>query len=375
MDRPAQKILVAGPSITQKEVDYVAEAVKTSWYRNAYKYVNEFERKFADYIGVKYAIATSSCTGALHLSLLALGLKEGDEVILPDITWAATAFPIMYLNAKPIFVDVDPYTWCIDPDKIEQKINRKTKAIIPVHLYGHPAEMGKILKLAKKYRLHTVEDSAESIGALYKGKKTGSIGDSACFSFHGTKTLTTGEGGMLVTNSPKFYNRAKFFNDQAKSPSKAFWNLDIGYKYKMSDIQAALGIVQLSRINDLLNKKRKIFNWYKKRLDHIAGITLNPQQEGCESTYWMVTIIIDRKYKIDKLKLMRKLLEHSIDSRPFFYPLSSMRPFKTNAHNRVAYSLSKFGINLPCSLTMIEDEVDYVCKCLIKILDVPNNNP
>lgn len=368
MKRPAQKILVAGPSITKKEVDYVAEAVKNSWYRNAYKCVNEFERKFADYIGVKYAIATSSCTGAIHIALLALGITKGDEVILPDITWAATAFPIMYLNAKPVFVDIDPYTWCIDPDKIENHITARTRAIIPVHLYGHPAEMNKILELAKKYNLGVVEDAAESIGALYHGKRTGSFGDFACFSFHGTKTLTTGEGGMLVTNNIKFYNKAKFLNDQAKSPTKAFWNLAVGYKYKMSDVQAALGIAQLSRINELISKKQMIFDWYKKRLSGVFGITLNTQRAGCENSYWMVTIILDKKLKIDKLQLVKRLLEYNIDSRPFFYPLSLLPPFKTKVNNPVSYNLSRYGVNLPCSLNITESEVDYICKSLMGIL-------
>src|SRR3989338_9558843 len=272
MSRQNKIIPIAGPSITQKEVDYVSKAVRYSWYENAYKYVSEFERKFADYIGVKYALATPSCTGALHLALLALGIKEGDEVILPDITWAATVFPVSYVKANPIFVDIDPNSWCIDPDGIEMKITKKTKAIIPVHLYGHPADMKKILSLAKKYRLKVIEDAAESVGASYFGKMTGSMGDVGCFSFRGTKTLTTGEGGMLVTNDRKIFERAKFLSDQAKSPKKAFWNLEVGYKNKMSDIQAALGIVQLGRIDELIIKKRKIFNLYKQNLGDIAGI-------------------------------------------------------------------------------------------------------
>lgn len=370
MIHPNNKIPIAGPSITQKEVEYVAKAVKDGWYENAYKYVGEFERKFADFIGVKYALATPSCTGALHLALLALNIKEGDEVILPDITWAASVFPVSFVKAKPIFVDIEPESWCIDPDKIEGKITNKTKVIIPVHLYGHPADMKKILSLAKKYGLKVVEDAAESIGASYFGKMTGSMGDVGCFSFHGSKTLTTGEGGMLVTNNKKIYERAKFLSDQAKSPKKAFWNLEIGYKNKMSDIQAALGIVQLSRIDELITKKKEIFNWYQRGLGNIPGITLNCEKSGCKNSYWMVTIMVDKKYKMTKLQLIENLLRYNIVSRPFFYPVSSLPPYKTKVDNPVACTVSKYGVNLPCYLNITEDEVNYICKSLREILKI-----
>lgn len=361
-------IPIAGPSITSREVDMVTDAVLNGWYQNAYKYVSKFEQKFSQYIGVKYALATPSCTAAIHLALLALGIKEGMEVIIPDITWAATVFPVSYVRAKPVFVDVDPYTWCIDTEKIEEKITSKTKVIIPVHLYGHPAEMKKILSLAKKYNLRVVEDAAESVGASYFGKMTGSMGDIGCFSFHGTKTLTTGEGGMLVTNNRRIYETAKFLSDQAKSPQKTFWNLAVGFKNKMSDIQAALGLAQLSRIDELVEKKHKIFQWYKQRLEHIDGITLNSQSKGCINSYWMVTVIIDRIYRMDKLQLIKKLFENNINSRPFFYPVSSLPPYKSKVDNPVAYSLSKYGVNLPCSLNIKEEHVEYICLAFIKIL-------
>lgn len=370
MLHPNKIIPIAGPSITLKEVDYVSKAVRYGWYENAYKYVSEFERKFADYIGVKYALATPSCTGALHLALLAMNIKNGDEVIIPDITWAATVFPVSYVKANPVFADIDPDSWCLDPDKIEMKITKKTKAIIPVHLYGHPADMKKILSLAKKFGLKVIEDAAESVGASYFGKKTGSMGDAGCFSFHGTKTLTTGEGGMLVTNNKKIFDRAKFLSDQAKSPKKAFWNLEVGYKNKMSDIQAALGIVQLSRLDELIVKKRKIFNWYKKRLGNISGIILNCEKVDCRSSFWMVTMIVDKKYKMTKLQLMDKLLKYNVVSRPFFYPLSSLPPYRTKVNNPVAYAISEYAINLPCSLAITQEEVGYICRSLLSILSL-----
>lgn len=373
MKNKKSKIAIAGPSITQREVDYVAKAVKDGWYKNAYTYVGEFERKFAAYIGVKYALATPSCTGALHLALLALHIKEGDEVILPDSTWAASVFPVSYVRANPVFVDIDKDSWCIDPERIEAKITRRTKAIIPVHLYGHPADMKKILFIAKKYKLKVIEDAAESIGATYFGKRTGSMGDAGCFSFHGTKTLTTGEGGMLVTNSSKIYERARFLSDQAKSPKKGFWNLEVGYKNKMSDIQAALGTVQLSRMNELLRRKRKIFHWYEKRLGKCTGITVNCEKPGCRNSYWMVTVVLDKKYKMSKIQLMENLLKYNIVSRPFFYPVSSLPPYKTKVDNPIASALSEYAVNLPCSLEISQDEVDYICRSLLFILGNENH--
>jgi len=368
VSKPKKKILAAGPSITQKEIDYVAKAAKDGWDENFHKYTSEFERKFAKYIGVKYAIATSSCTGALHLAFLSLGIKKGDEVITPDATWIATIAPACYLGAKPVFVDIDHDSWCIDPDKIEKKITKNTKVIIPVHLYGHPAEMEKILNIAKKHKLYVIEDAGESIGATYRGKMTGSFGDFSCFSFHGSKTMVTGEGGMLLTNNHNLYKRANFLNNHGKDPKKTLWNLDVGYKYKMSDLQAALGIVQLSRIKEFILKKKKIFNWYKKRLGKIPGIKLNSEKPGCKNTYWLVTVILDKKFGIKKERLIKEFLKYNIEARPFFYPLSSLPPFKVRVNNPVSYGLSLYGINLPSGLNLTEKEVDFICQSLIKIL-------
>lgn len=364
-----KKISVAGPSITNLEVRNVIRAVKEAWYSGAYKFVKEFEQKFAAYIGVKYAIATSSCTGALHLSALALGLHAGDEVIVPDTTWIATVAPFIYMGVKPVFVDIDRNSWCIDAQKIEKHITRRTKAILPVHLYGHPAEMDTILLLAKKYHLYVIEDAAQSVGSTYKNRRTGSMGDVSCFSFHGTKTLTTAEGGILLTNSKKIYDKAQVFNNHGKSDIP-FWNTMVGYKYKMTDMQAALGLAQLERINQLVSMKRKIFSWYEQELKGFPGLTLNVEMPKCTNTYWMVTIILDKKYKLTKQNLMKKLSTYNIDSRPFFYPLSSMPPFKKiKVHNPVAYALSDYGINLPCNLRIKKNEVQYVCKIIKKILN------
>lgn len=371
--RPRKKrIPVSGPSITKKEVDYVAKAAKEGWYKNATKYVSEFEKKFADFIGVKYAIATDSCTGALQLSLIALGIDDDDEVIVPDITWISTAAAAVYVGAKPVFADMEPDSWCIDPADIEKKITKKTRAIIPVHLYGHPVDMNKIMEIAKKHKLFVIEDAAQSIGSTYYGKQTGSFGDTGCFSFFGAKLMVTGEGGILVTNNKALYEKAKFINSQGQDPKKRFWHLEIGFKTKMSGLQAALGTAQLSRIKDLVKKKRRIFSWYKQRLDNIEALILNVERDNCKNNFWMPTIILDKKFKIKKEQLMSKLLEYNIDTRPFFYPLSAMPPFKKyrRGKNPIAYALSDYAINLPSSMLITKEEVDFVCKALRAILRV-----
>lgn len=366
----SKPIFVSGPSITQKEIRYLARAAKDSWDVNFKKYVGLFENKFAKYIGRKYSLATSSCTGALHLSYLSIGLKKGDEVLVPNITWIACVEPLYYIGAKPVFVDIEPDTWCIDPVDIKKKITKKTKAILVVDLYGHLADMEPILRLAKDHHLKVVEDAAEAVGGEYRGKKAGSFGDVSCFSFHGSKILTTGEGGMLLTDNKKIINRARYFNDHCKDPKKAFWNLGIGYKYKMSDFQAAWGIAQLKRIKELIKKKSQIFSWYRKRLAKIPGLQLNIERPGTKNTYWMVTVVFDKKYHINKARLIKGFGKKNIEVRPFFYPLSSLPPINSKADTPVSFDISPRAINLPCALNITKKQVDYICDTLFKILRI-----
>jgi len=361
-------ISVTGPSITEKEVRYVAQAARDGWNENYQKYIKLFEEKFTGYIGRRYALATSSCTGALHLAYLSLGLRTGDEIIVPNITWIASIEPLYWMGIKPIFADINSETWCIDSKDIERKITSKTKAILVVDLYGGMPEMKSILKIAKKYNLKVIEDAAEAVGCEYYSKKAGSFGDVSCFSFHGSKTMVTGEGGMLLTNNKKIIEKARYYNDHCKDKKKAFWNLEIGYKYKMSNFQAACGLAQLERIEELISKKRKIFSWYKKRLADIPGIQLNIEPPYTKNTYWMVTAVFDKKYKINKEKLMEQFLKFNIQTRPFFYPLSSLPAIDCKANTPISFDISSRAINLPCGLNITKKEVDYVCKCLIKIL-------
>jgi len=368
MRKPLKMIPATGPSITKKEIDYISQAAKDGWNENYIKYVSLFEQKFAAYIGRKYALATSSCTGALHLSYLSLGIKKGDEVIVPDITWVATIEPLYYIGAKPIFADIDPETWCIDATKIERLITKKTKAIVVVDLYGHVAEMKKILAIAKKYKLKIIEDAAEAVGSEYYNKKAGSFGDISCFSFHGSKTMVTGEGGMLLTNSKELIKKARYYNDHCKDSNKIFWTLKVGYKYKMSNMQAACGLAQLERIEELIAKKRQIFSWYQERISKISGLQLNIEPSQTKNTYWMVTVVFDKKYKINKEQLVKKFAEYNIQVRPFFYPLSSLPFIKIKSDTPVAFDISTRALNLPCGQLIRKKDVDYICKVLIKIL-------
>lgn len=369
--KPKHIIPVTGPSITDKEIDYITQAARDGWNENYMKYVISFEKKFAEYVGMRYALATSSCTGALHLSYLSLGLKKGDEVIAPNITWIASVEPLYYIGAKPIFIDIEPDAWCIDPKKLEKKITKNTKAILVVDLYGHIPDMRPIKTIARKHNLKIIEDAAEAIGSEYYGKKAGSFGNVSVFSFHGSKTMVTGEGGMLLTNNKEVIDKARYFNDHCKDPKKLFWNLGIGYKYKMSNFQAACGIAQLERIDELIENKRKIFSWYEKRLSGISGLQLNKERPNTKNTYWMVSVIVGKEYNIKKEELVNKLSMYNIQARPFFYPLSSLPAINCEADTPVSFDISSRGINLPCGQNITEKQVDYICKTLIRLL---NNN-
>ncbi len=370
-----KNIPVAGPWITQKEIDYVTDAVSNAWYGDANMFHDRFERAFASYVGTKYAITLPSCTSAIHLSLLALNIGPGDEVIVPDATWIASAAPINYVGATPVFADVDPKTWCIDAKSFEQNITKKTKAIIPVDLYGNMPDMNELTAVAKKHGIVIIEDAAEAIGSLYKGKKAGSFGKTGVFSFHGSKTLTTGEGGMLVTDDEALYKRILFLRDHGRQPGdRLFWNTEVAYKYKMSSMQAALGLAQLERIEELLAKKIEIFNWYKEELANCSEFELNFQSPETRNTYWMVTVILKESSGLNKEDVITELKKRHVDCRPFFYPLSSLPAYShlTSAQqaqikNTVSKRLGNYGINLPSALNLTKEQVQYACAQLKEV--------
>jgi len=365
------RIYYTKPSITELEVKYSTDAATNGWGEKCYDYIYEFENRFKKHLAVKFAVATSSCTGALHLGLAAIGIKPGDEVILADINWIASAAPITYLGAKPVFVDILPDTWCIDPNKIEKAITSKTKAIIAVHLYGNLCEMDEIMEIGKRHNLYIIEDAAEAIGSIYRGKRAGSIGDFGTFSFHGTKTVTTGEGGMFVTNRAELYDKVLILNNHGRNPknSRQFWCETIGYKYKISNIQAAIGCAQMERIDELISRKKEIYFEYYKRLKLISGLKMNPEREGTVNGYWMPTVVFDRKLNLNREEFLLKFKEENIDGRVFFYPLSSLPMFEEKTSNKISYSIYWRGINLPSYHDMSKDEVVRVFKIIENYLN------
>lgn len=370
------RIPVAGPWITDKEVAYVAEATRHAWYEQAGAWHARFEQAFARYLGVQHAVALPSCTAGLHLALLALGLGPGDEVIVPDITWIASSAPVDYVGATPVFADIDARTWCLDAAAVEACLTPRTRALLPVDLYGNMPDMDALRALAERHGLALVEDAAEAIGSTYKGRLAGTFGRAGVFSFHGSKTLTTGEGGLLVTDDEALHARVQVLRDHGRRPGdRAFFNAEVAHKYKMSSLQAALGLAQLERLPELLARKDAIFGWYRERLCQVPGLTLNHAQASTRCTWWMVTVVLDPSYGIDKDTLQERLSAEGIDTRPFFRPLSSLpayaqRPEAEHARNRnrVAYALSPWGLNLPSALSLDEAQVERVCRALLAIL-------
>jgi len=362
---------VAEPELGEEELKNVIEAVRSGWISGMGRFVKEFEEAFARYIGVKYGIATSSGTTALHLALVALGVGPGDEVIVPDLTFAATINAVIYTGAKPVIVDIHPDYWCIDPDKLEKAITPRTKAIIPVHLYGHPCDMDPIMEIASKYNLYVIEDAAEAHGAEYKGRKVGSFGHASCFSFYGNKIITTGEGGMVLTNDGELAERIRILRDHGMHPKRKYWHEVIGFSYHMSNLQAAVGLAQLSKIERFIEKKRRIAKIYAEELSSINGITLHPEMPWGKCIYWLYSILIDpEKIRILRDDLAEKLEERGIETRRFFYPLHEMPIYQKYAIDAypVSSRISKQGLNLPSSVKLLEDEVKYIAQKLKEII-------
>lgn len=359
-------ILTAGPSITNKEVSYVTNAVKNGWNYNAYSFTTKFAKKFSDYTGAKYAIATSGGTWALHLAFLSIGLKKGDEVIVPDLCYFSPLDVLVAMGVKPVFVDILESTWCIDPRDIKKKITKKTRAIMPVYMYGNLTEALKIKEIAQKYGLKIIDDSCPAVGSFYKNKHAGYYADMAAFSFQGAKILTTGLGGMLITNNKKLFERARFLNHQGKKVP-TFWQMEHGVCYDLSDLNAALGLAQLERVDELIEKKRLIFKWYYERLSDIAGIQMNFEQENALANKWMSSIVLIKDFRITRDELRIKLKKDRVDTRPFFFP-ASMFPMYTEAKTPISHKVGLNGINLPSGHNLSEDQIDFICRKLKKYL-------
>ena len=362
------EILTAGPSISTREISYVTDAVTSGWNSRHSDYITRFENSFAEYVGAKYAMATSSCSGALHLSLMALGIGPGDEVIVPDVTWVATASAVMYTGAKPVFADINTNDWTINLDSVRSLVNSRTKAIMPVHLYGYGAAMNQIMQIANEYNLYVIEDAAPAIGTEINGKRAGTFGDFGCFSFQGAKLLVTGEGGMLVTDNEELFKRAKKDQDHGRRPG-TFWIDELGHKYNMNNITAALGLAQIERAENQIFRKRRINSWYMEKLSDIGPIAFQSETSGTSSICWMTSFTLNEGSPISRDELIHSLKQDGIDSRPVFpaisqYPIWQYEPeIQPNA-----LKIGSTGINLPSGVMLGKSAIERVCVSIRKAL-------
>jgi perosamine synthetase len=359
------------PEIKGNEWKYIKECLDTNWVSSAGSYVDKFELNFAEYAQSKNAVVTMNGTAALDLALKTLDIGKGDEVIVSSLTFISPVNTIKYVGAEPVFVDVCRDTYVMDADKIEELITPKTKAIIPIHIYGHPADMDKIMKIAEKYKLYVIEDATESLGSLYKNKRVGTIGHIGCFSFNGNKLITTGAGGMLVTNNEEWGKRAKFLSTQTKivTDNKSFYHPEVGYNFRMPNILAAMGCAQLEKIDEFICTKRRNAEIYNKLLKHATGITLPIEREYAKSDYWLYSVIVEDDYKLDRDGLIRNLWERGIEARPFFMPIHNMPPYIAckRGELKVTEELALKGINLPSSVSLSEEEIKKICDIITSI--------
>ena len=364
-----KKISFAGPSITQKEIDYVIDATRNGFYENYITHTRKLEAKLAEYLEVKYVIATHCCTHALHLAALSLGLGEGDEVIVTDFSWVATAHSIAYTGAKCVFVDIDKDSWCIDPEAIKAGITDKTKAIMLVHSFGQTAEMDKIMDIANEYNLSVIEDAAPALGSKYKGKKVGTFGDIGCFSFQGAKLTVSGEGGAFVTNDEVLYNKALLLSSMGRTDSNGvFWSDYIGYQYTIANLTAALALAQVERIDELISIKRSIFDRYEKNLNAISGIKIIKEKKDCFSNYCYPSILLEESILTERDFILAELRKNNIHCRPAFPQMSSFPMYESRHNNNVAELVGRRGISLSSAAELTMDDIDFVSECLIKLI-------
>lgn len=365
-----RRIPYVEPSITELEVQFAADAAANGWGERQRHYIDRFEGEFSRHLGVYHSIATSSCTGALHMGLHALGVGPGTEVILADTNWIATVAPVVHLGATPVFVDVLPTTWCIDPRQVEAAITGSTRAIIATHLYGNLCDMDALLSIGAARGIPVVEDAAEAIGSVYRDRRAGSMGDFGVFSFHGSKTITTGEGGMFVTNDDELFERVLMLSNHGRSrhETRQFWPQTVGFKYKMSNIQAAVGCAQLQRVDALIDRKREILRRYEAEFvrQGVPYWSFNHESPGCAIGAWMTTVVLEEPSRSSGVAevVSRSLRSRGVDARPFFSPLTSTVPFSASSGadlgSRWSYRLPPVSLNLPCAHGITDDDIGYV---------------
>lgn len=358
------KIPVASPIFIGNENKYVVECVESGWISSNGRFIKAFEEKFAEFCGTKHALTCSNGTVALHLALLAYGIGAGDEVIVPTLTYVASANAVTYCGARPVFVDSEANTWNINPELIEAKITDTTKGIIVVHLYGHPVDMDAVMKIARKHNLVVIEDAAEAHGALYKGRVAGSLGDIATFSFYGNKIITTGEGGMVVTNDDEVAAKLRLLKGQGMSPTQRYWFPIVGYNYRMTNMQAAVGLAQLENIDWHLSKRREIARLYHQYLALLSDyIELPLEEDWASHSFWMYTILLKNTVKLTRDEFMEALDRQGIETRPIFYPMHILPIYQEDANSYpVANDVASRGLNLPTHGLLKEEDIVYIAK-------------
>lgn len=360
----------ASPALIGNEEKYVMDCLKTNWISSNGKYIGRFEEQFAKFHNTRFAVSCSSGTAALHIALLALGVKSGDEILAPALTFVATINAITYCGASPILIDIDPETWCMDPNLIEENITSKTKGIVIVHLFGHPANMDPIMKIARKHKLFVVEDNAQGLGSRYKGRITGSLGDIGTFSFFGSKLITTGEGGMVVTNNREFAERSRLFKSQGQDPNNRYWFPVIGYNYRMTNLEAAIGLAQLEKIKIHIRNRRNIAKSYFRELKDMKSLILPIEKEYAYNVYWMFNVTL-KDVKVDRDRVIKKLLKYGIEARYIPYPLNTLPPYRKIAEGKTfpaAKMIAARSITLPTHENLSQEDIEYVCNKVKYIL-------
>lgn len=361
-------IPISKPEILEAEILRVTEAVSSGWVSSLGPYLDDFEQQFAHFCGVKHCITTANGTVAIHLALSALDIGAGDEVIVPDLTFAATINAVLLAGATPVIVDVCPKTWCINPALIEKAITPRTKAIIPVHLYGHPCDMAALNALAKKHDVFIIEDAAEAHGALYHNKPVGGLGDCATFSFYGNKIITTGEGGCITTNSDSIAAKARLLRDHGMSKEKRYWHTVVGFNYRMTNLQAALGLAQLEKIAGFLRERARILQDYRRFLSGF-DVQLNPMDAHCQPVNWLTSVLLPNSEREERDQLIQALKDNGIETRSFFYPLSAMPIYHSYALEEcpVAHQLSARGLNLPTYMGLSTETIQNISSTFIAL--------
>ncbi|MCL5062032.1 MAG: LegC family aminotransferase [Nitrospirae bacterium] len=364
----SKEIYLDAPNIGHLEKEYINRAADSGYVSTVGPYVTEFEEEFAGYLDAKKAVSTQSGTAAIHIALYELGIGSGDEVIVPTLTFIATVNPVVYVGAVPVFVDVDSETWNIDPAQIEKAITEKTKAIIPVHLYGNPCNMDEIMRIAQRYNLRVIEDATESLGAKYRGKYTGTFGDMGCFSFNGNKVITTGGGGMVVGNDEMRLSHIRFLVNQARDETRGYFHPEIGFNYRMTNIEAALGLAQMERLEEFLKKKRLFNSIYKEELKKIESIRFQKEYESADSSNWLTCALFGRDMDIPSLQKVFKA--KGIQTRRIFMPLTEFPPYMPYkyADYKNSYFIYEKGLCLPSSTLNSEDDIYHVCRTIKEML-------